>query len=139
MRLMRLVLIVCVVLGAALDASASKEGVLVWSSFFVHSAGIGGSGPVDVSGNYAAAGVTRLDIKAFGRQFSLTSDQLKQLEGVYVNGMQLSYEAGYEKTGGRTVYLLLSMGFTSGATEKRRIMLNERGDVTITRGKAAEQ
>lgn len=132
MRLARLsVFLIAAMLLAGDQALASAEAVLVLSSFNVHSAGIGESGPVDISGAYADAALRKLAIKAFGREFVLTPAQLKQLAGAYVNGIQLTYEDGYPEVGGRTVYIVLSTGFTSGTRSAKRITLNERGDVTI--------
>jgi hypothetical protein len=139
MRLTRPAFILGVLLCAP-RAFASEEGVLVWSSFSVHSAGIGSSGLIDVSGTYGGAGVEQLVVKAFGKEYVLSSVQLRQLQGVHVNGMQMSYEAGYAELGGRSIYLVLSMGFTSGTRAAKRITLNERGDITIGMNqRAAEQ
>jgi hypothetical protein len=41
--------------------------------------------------------------------------------------VQLSGEAGYKQLGGRTLYLILSMGFTSGSRDEKLVSVNERG------------
>ena len=139
MRQTRLALILSLLL-CAQQAFASKEGVLVWSSFSIHSVGIGNSGPVDISGTYAEAGLTKLVIKAFGKEYVLSAVQLQQVQGLYVNGMQLSYVNGYAEEGGRSIYLVLT-GLTGGTRAAKRITLDDRG-LSITSeiiNKAAEQ
>lgn len=132
MQRIGLVIVLVFLLGAPGGVFASQEGILAWSSFSVHSAGIGNSGPVDVSGDYGDAGLTRLTINAFGRTFTLSRAQLQEFKGVHLNGMRLSYEAGYAELGGRTAYLVLSMGFTSGTRAAKLVTVNERGDISIT-------
>jgi hypothetical protein len=48
-----------------------------------------------------------------------------------VNGVHLSGEPGYESLGGRTLYLLLSMGFSSGISAAKLISVNQRGDIKV--------
>jgi hypothetical protein len=70
---------------------------------------------------------------AFGRQFSVTATQLRELNlpsEQIVSGLVASYEPGYEEVGGRTVYLRF---FTSGIPGEFRgvISLNEAGHISI--------
>ena|SRR5688572_6385287 len=123
------------VLLASLNVQASEEGALAMSSFTFQSNGID-SGRVTVTGAQSVTGITALTIKAFNREFILTNSHLQQLKGVIVNAVQLSYETGYPKTGGRTVYLQLSMGFTSGMAAGKRVIVKERGDITVEEVKA---
>lgn len=123
------------VLFASVNVEASEEGALAMASFTFQSNGID-SGPVTVTGAQSVTGISALTIKAFGRDFTLTGTQLQQLKGVMVNAVQLSYETGYPQTGGRTVYLQLSMGFTSGIAAGKRVIVKERGDITVEEVKA---
>lgn len=123
------------VLFTSLNVEASEEGALAMASFTFQSNGID-SGPVTVTGAQSVTGISALTIKAFGRDFTLTGTQLQQLKGVMVNAVQLSYETGYPQTGGRTVYLQLSMGFTSGIAAGKRVIVKERGDITVEEVKA---
>jgi hypothetical protein len=111
-------------------ARASQEGAMALSSFSFQSTGVDW-GTVSVSGTQNATGITALTIKAFRRDFVLTRAQLQELKGVIVNGFQLSGEGGYPELGGKTVYLQLSMGFTSGVHSGKRVIVNERGNLTI--------
>jgi len=108
---------------------ASEEGAFTFRKFRFESADE--SGPVVVSGTQKDTGIDTLRIDAFRRSFTLTPAQLKQLRGLIVNGVQLSGEGGYKELGGRTLYLILSMGFTSGSANAKLVSLNERGDVKI--------
>src|SRR5262245_48047240 len=85
-------------------AQGSQEGALALSSFTIQSVGIGGSGPVTISGTQDANMVTALNVKAFDKEFNLTTKQLQELKGLGANGIQLSYERGYKDIGGRTLY-----------------------------------
>jgi hypothetical protein len=112
-------------------AHASQEGILVWSAFSIESLGIGSSGPVSISGKQDRTGPTAVTVKAFGRTYLLAKDHLQKLEGVMMNGMQLSYEGGYKELGGRTLYIQLLRGFTSGVPLRRTIEIRERGDIVV--------
>lgn len=116
--------------GASL-AFASQEGGLPLGGFRFESPGIGDSGVVIVAGRQGAKGVESLSIEAFGTRIDLSPSQLEVLRGGMLNGLQLSYEAGYKETGGRTVYLLLSQGFTSGVIARRVVTVTESGAVSV--------
>ena len=118
----------CTVLVAA-SASASEVGAYEFTKFRFESHDE--SGPVVITGTQGDQGIISLHITAFGKSFTLTPAQLKQLRGLIVNGVQLSGEGGYKELGGRTLYLILSMGFTSGSTNAKLVSVNERGDVKI--------
>ena len=96
------------------------------------SPGVGESGPVAVTATRGPHGFSAVEVQAFGRVTKLTADQLAQLHGQFVNGMQLSYEGGYKELGGRTVYIeLLSQDVISGAQESQRISVNEQGAARV--------
>jgi hypothetical protein len=67
----------------------------------------------------------------FGREFTLSTDQIKLLADLPFNGVQLSFESGYEQLGGRTLYILFTKGFISHRVTGKLVILNERGDVSI--------
>lgn len=112
-------------------ALASQEGVLSFSSFIVESPGIGESGPVVVSGEKNSKNeIISLNIEAFGRKYELT-EKLKEIPRLLYNGIQVSYEHGYKELGGKSIYVSLSVGFTSGVTEKILIIVTESGRIEI--------
>jgi len=110
---------------------ASQEGILAFDRFQYSSAGIGPSGRVVVSGAQDATRITAFSVQAFGKTTRLSKGDLAKLRGGYINGVQISYETGYEAVGGRTIYVVLSKGFTSGQTETQRITVDEQGKIEI--------
>ena len=124
-------LLLAIALSSAFPALASKEGVLRLDKFQFSSPGIGQSGPVVVSGEQDSNQVVSLTVQAFGRTVSLSKDQLVKLRGGFINGAQISYEAGYRELGGRTIYVILSKGFTSGQQETQLVSVNEQGTVEV--------
>lgn len=113
------------------SSMASQEGILAIGELHITSPGIGESGPVEVTATRGPNGFSSLAIQAFGRTTKLTGVQLAALHGQFVNGVQLSYEAGYKELGGRTVYIVLSKGFTSGVQETQRISVTEHSTVEV--------
>lgn len=101
-------------------------------SFEASSRGIGDSGPVTMSGKQDESGLSKLTITAFGKRFDLDAGQLSRIHGFHANGLQLSYEAGYEELGGRTIYIVVSKGFTSGVIDKRYVVITEHGAVRVS-------
>ena len=112
-------------------ALASKEGVLPLGTIHIESPGIGESGSVILSGFQTAQGVQDLTIEAFGKKFRLSPAQLQELQGGLFNGVQLSYESGYKELGGRTIYLLISKGFTSGTVVQKYVVVTESGTIKV--------
>ena len=113
-------------------AHASKEGILAFDEFRYSAPGIGESGPIVVSGTQDRHRITALTVQAFGKTVHLTEHDLSRLSrDGSVNGIQFSYEAGYRGLGGRTVYLVLSKGFTSGRKQSQLVSVNENGQVKI--------
>jgi hypothetical protein len=112
-------------------ACGSKERVLAWGSFRVESPGVGESGLVLVTGSQTPRGIDSIHIEAFGKTFDLGGSDLAKLQGVVANSIQLSYEHGYTELGGRTIYVLVGTGFTSGASEGKVITVRESGEIRI--------
>ena len=129
-KLCLLVAIIALIFGSA-PAFASKQGIIRLGSFELTSDGIGESGPVAISGRQGNKGISKLTITAFGKRFELDEAQLAQVQGLPVNGLQLSYEGGYKDLGGRTLYIVFSKGFTSGTADQRFLIVTEDGAVTV--------
>ena len=118
-------------LSGPVSTLASQEAILAIGEVRITSPGIGESGPIAVTATRGPKGFSALEVKAFGHATSLTRAQLTKLQGQFVNGLQLSYEAGHKESGGRTVYIVLSKGFTSGMQESQQVSVNEEGTVTV--------
>lgn len=111
---------------------ASEEGVLNLSDFTIKSVGIGNSGPVQITGVVDKERVVAsLKIEAFGKEYSLSQDELTKVPKGFYNGIQLSYEEGYKQLGGKTVYIILQMGFVSGVRSRVLITFTESGTIKI--------
>lgn len=111
---------------------ASEEEVLNLSDFVVKSEGIDSLGAVQVTGTVGNdLSVTSLKIDAFGKEYNLSQEQLLKIPKGYYNGVQLSYEVGYKETGGKTVYIVLHMGFVSGVMNRVLVSLTESGNIEV--------
>ena len=111
---------------------ASEEGVLPIRHFTLQSQGIGNSGPVTVEGRKDDKGQwEKMSISAFGKTFSVDTETLGKLDAAFMNGSLLSYEEGYAEAGGRTVYVTLLQGFTSGIQVKQTLRVSEDGSISL--------
>lgn len=126
-----LLLLVCLLF--SVEGFTSKEGLLITSSFQIESNGIGSSGTVVVSGQRNQNGAfEKIVVKAFGKELAISKENLEKIPR-NTNGLQMSYESGYEKLGGKTVYLIFLSGFTSGNKEKIILSVNEQGNSQIVK------
>jgi hypothetical protein len=123
-------LLVC---GVAGTAEASQEGVLAFSRFRLESDGIGSSGRIRVAGKQNdKTQLIQLKIRAFGKTYVVPPEKLGPLAELQSNGIRISYEPSYEELGGRTVYIQLQMGFTSGTVKKALITVTESGTIEVS-------
>ncbi len=130
--MIKIILIISIILFLTSHVFASQEGVLTLSDFTIQSKGIGESGPVKISGKQNDKNeFTELTIKAFGKVYNISKENLKKIPKKYYNGIQLSYEAGYKELGGKTIYIVFMSGFLSGIREKTLITITEQGSVKV--------
>ena len=61
----------------------------------------------------------------------VSKEKLATLGELRSNGIRISYEAGYAKLGGRTIYINLQMGFTSGTKKQALITVWESGKIEV--------
>ena len=123
--------ILTVLLIISMAAFASKEGALAFGHLHVDSKGIGESGPVVVDVIQGDRGIQRFSVHAFDRSYELTESQLRELGPGMYNSIQVSYERGYKELGGRTIYIKISMAFTSAVERGKFIVITEAGSVTL--------
>ena len=127
------VLIVLLLLAFASVAQASQEGILPFSSFRLESVGIGSSGKVVVEGRQdEGSHLVSLKVEAFGKTFEVPKEKLAGLAELLSNGVRITYEAGYTELGGRTVYIELQMGFTSGTGKRAIVSITESGAIEVS-------
>jgi len=130
--MIKIILLIGIMLLLTSNVFASQEGVLRLSSFTMQSEGIGESGPVSVSGTTNEENeFTELTVKVFGKEYKLSDEDLKKIPAKPYNGIQLSYEAGYKELGGKTLYIILQVGFTSGIKERTLIIITESGSIQV--------
>jgi hypothetical protein len=84
-----------------------------------------------VSGKCNARDVDSMNISAFGREVALTREQLKELSGMNVNGMQISLDGGYSGSGGRKIIIILMTGYYADVVDKRYVAVAEEGGVEV--------
>lgn len=130
MNLVRVALVLALIFSGT-AARASQEGLLPLTTFQFQSTGGGDTGSVSVWGSVGDRGLTELNVSAFGKHFTLNAEQLKSLQGLAINGFQLSSEHGYKELGGRTVYVKLIKGFTSGISGAATVVVKEDGSVAV--------
>lgn len=117
---------------ACTSLHASQEGTLPWSTFTIRTSNLSCTNGVTITGTQTKNGISNLKISAFKRDFVLTKAQLTKLGGFTTNGLIVSSEAGYEETGGCTLYLTFQIGFASGPEQTLIIEINKRGDIRIS-------
>jgi hypothetical protein len=119
-------------LAAAIGSRASQEGTLPLTSFRLESNGKGSSGRIILEEKQnEKAQITSLKISAFGKDYTVPPEKLRQLADLHANGVRISYEEGYKELGGRTVYIQFQVGFTSSDEQKVLITLTEDGKINV--------
>ena len=137
---MKVFFLAVLLLASASSLRASKEGILAFSSFRLESNGIGSSGKITVEGKQNdKAQIVALRMSAFGKDYVVPPEKLKQLTELPSNGVRISYEAGYKELGGRTVSIQLQMGFTSDTTKQALVTIAEDGKIVISEFQENEQ
>ena len=119
------ILILSILLLVSNPVRASQERAETFSSFSIEASA------ASVHGKQSQAGVEALRIDAFGRTFTLSKKQLRALDGLIVNGIQVSSDAGYPGMGGQSIYIRLSLGFTSGELAHKYVVVSEENGVQV--------
>jgi hypothetical protein len=113
-------------------ANASKEGGLSLYRVILDSPGTDKSGPVHVEMQRSDEGIEKLMVSAFGRNETAPSQLLQSIkEKRWLNGVQLSWEQGYELTGGKKVYVMLTEGGSWGGVVVAVIRFSEDGKFKV--------
>ena len=113
-------------------AKASKEGGLSLYRVILDSPGTDKSGRVHVEMQGSDEGIGKLMVSAFGRKETASSQLLQSIkEKRWLNGVQLSWEQGYELTGGKKVYVMLTDGGSWGVVVAAVIRFSEDGKFKV--------
>jgi small neutral amino acid transporter SnatA (MarC family) len=88
--------VICTLLAIAFTnlVFASQEGAEVFQTFSISTAA------VSVKGESSDNLINLLIVTAFGNTHQLSKGQLAKLDGLLINGIQISGEAGYPSLGG---------------------------------------
>jgi hypothetical protein len=133
--LQRFALICVAIIGSCVgfpnSADADEEGRLPIAHMYFDSEGLDNSGPININALQDSTGISELKVSAFGKLNTVTKAQLVALSGRVFNAVGASYSRGYANTGGRSVYVLLCQGFSSGMEVAAVVTITERGDVRI--------
>ena len=92
---------------------------------------MGGSGPIVITGRSSEYHISSLEIEAFDRTYSISDKVISDLGGVYVNGLAISYEAGYKVTGGRSLYFTFVKSSLQKETTRVALILKENGEYRV--------
>lgn len=90
---------------------ASSEHFLEWSEVRVVGAVHGDIGRVVFTAEVRGDEWRRVEMEAFGKTFSLDAEQCEQLRGFPLSSLWITYEGGWELTGGPTVSFKFRTGF----------------------------
>jgi hypothetical protein len=112
-------------------AKADEEGRLPLSNIRFDSGGLDNSGPIRVEVIQDSNGIVELKVSAFGRIRRVATTELTAITGRVFNLVGASYSRGYPNTGGRSIYVLLYQGFSSGAEASAVVTILESGDVRV--------
>jgi hypothetical protein len=110
----------------------SKEGVMPLSKFKFECRGLAVFGNVVVEGEQNThRRWAWMRITAFDRIFEIDQKELQKLGEYAPNGVLVTSEMGYPELGGRTLYLQLLMGFSSGIRQRAMISVTEDGQIQL--------
>ena len=125
--------IAAILIAAAINAQASKEGILPLSAFHLESAGIGSSGRVVIDGKQNEKDqIVSLKVTAFGKEYSVPKEKLASLGELLANGIRISYAGGWAELGGQVIYIHLQMGSTSQTMKHALIEVTESGKIAVS-------
>lgn len=127
----RMFLLTTALLAASAAIHASQEGVVAFQKLHFESR-LPEEGLVVIEATQDTQGMQRFIVQAFGRSYQLTTAQLRDLAGGLYNSVQVSGEGGYPELGGRTLYIKVSMGFTSSTQGRSKyVVITQAGTVAV--------
>jgi hypothetical protein len=108
----------------------SEESFVPWGDVNITCPDISGSGIVRFRAKTESFRVVLVSVEAFGRQHTLSADQIMQIEDFPLSSLSITCEGGYKELGGysvlkfaRTFYMGANKGFQD---ERLVIFLSER-------------
>ena len=110
---------------------ASVEGMIPLTEFRLYSEGLGDSGKLVIVGTTDKFKLVSLVVKAFGKEYKAPPQVIARVQDQHVNGVSMSYESGYKETGGRTIYVSLTSGFSGDVKSKIVVRITEEGLIEV--------
>jgi hypothetical protein len=120
-----------VVLWGAGGLRASEEEFLPWCEVRIVGAERKDTGQVIFTAKVAGEKYQDVTIEAFGKQFTLAKEDLRKLNGLPLNSLAITHEAGYESLGGHTVHFKMKVAYH----DKTGSLIEERVALSVSRGK----
>ena len=104
-KLMLALPLLCLFVGARV--TASEEESLEYGEIRVVSPERKDTGKVVFAAKAGEKKFVAVSIEAFGKKYELANEDLEKLAGLPLSSLVITHEAGYERTGGHTVYFKL--------------------------------
>jgi hypothetical protein len=120
-----------VLLGVEGPLRASEEELLRWSEVRIVGVEREDTGKVVFSAKTAGEKYQDVTIEAFGKQFPVAKEDLPKLNGLPLNSLAITHEAGYERLGGHTVHFKMKVVYY----DKAGRLIEERAALSVSRGK----
>jgi hypothetical protein len=131
MRARVLLFVFVVLMGVGGGLRASEEEFLTWSEVRIVGAERKDTGKVVFSAKTAGDKYQEVNIEAFGKQFTVAKEDLQKLNGLPLNSLTITHEAGYEKLGGHMVHFKMKLVFY----DKIGTLIEERVALSVSHGK----
>ncbi|HEU5116043.1 MAG TPA: hypothetical protein VFT74_05135 [Isosphaeraceae bacterium] len=92
---------------SSLQARASEEDIIPWSTVRVECHEVPEAGKVTLSATFHQGRYESCEVSAFGKKYRLGVKDLARLDGFPLESLQITHEAGYPELGGHTVHFRL--------------------------------
>ncbi len=122
------IIILLVLLTVSGRACASEESFAIWRNLEVTTHSVSRAGPIRVKATSGEAEIERFEIIAFGRPYSLSEGELKEISKFPLHSLSITHEAGYQITGGYSVHFK----FRRVYYDQERKLRDEVAVITVT-------
>ena len=116
---------------------ASEESFVPWGDVDITCPDISDIGIVRFRAKAESFRVVSVSVEAFGRQYTLSDDQIRQIEDFPLSSLSITCEGGYKELGGPAVHFKFQRIFHDASTvfrERRLVIsLHKDSDIRISR------
>jgi len=121
------------------SAFPSEEQFVPWGNVDITCPDISGSGIVRFRAKAESFRVVSVSVEAFGRQYTLSDDQIRQIGDFPLSSLSITHEGGYKELGGHTVHFKFRRMFYDASKELRdeRLVISfpKESEIRIFRGR----